>query len=83
MGYPSMPDQTLNLELDRLLSMGEIGITLTENGAMHPSASVSGLYISNPAARYFMLGSVGDDQLADYARRRAMPLERVRRLLNK
>ncbi len=83
MGYPSMPDQTLNLELDRLLSMGEICITLTENGAMHPSASVSGLYISNPAARYFMLGPVGEDQLADYARRRDMPLERVRRLLNK
>lgn len=70
MGYPSMPDQTLNLLLDRLLGMGEIGIRLTENGAMDPSASVSGLYISHPGARYFNVGTVGADQEADYARRR-------------
>lgn len=83
MGYPSMPDQTLNLELDRLLNMNEIGISLTENGAMHPSASVSGLYISHPASHYFLLGTIGDDQLADYARRRSMPVEEVKRILNR
>lgn len=83
MGYPSMPDQTLNVELDKLLGMGEIGITLTENGAMHPSASVSGLYISNPSARYFLLGSIGEDQLSDYARRRGLSLDSVKRLLNR
>lgn len=83
MGYPSMPDQTLNIELDRLLDMKEIGIALTENGAMHPSASVSGLYISHPASHYFMLGTIGDDQLSDYARRRSLPLEEVRRRLNR
>lgn len=82
-GYPSMPDQTLNIELDRLLAMEEIGIELTENGAMHPSASVSGLYISHPAARYFMLGTLGEDQLADYARRRNLSLSTVHKILNR
>ncbi|MCM1052280.1 MAG: methionine synthase [Paenibacillus sp.] len=70
MGYPSMPDQTLNLLLDRVLGMGGIGIRLTENGAMDPSASVSGLYISHPASRYFNVGTVGADQEAEYGRRR-------------
>lgn len=83
MGYPSMPDQTLNLELDRLLDMKEIGIELTENGAMHPSASVSGLYISHPSSRYFLLGTIGEDQLADYALRRNLPLGTVRKILNR
>lgn len=83
MGYPSMPDQALNLDVDRLLDMKEIGIELTENGAMHPSASVSGLYISHPDARYFMLGTIGDDQLADYARRRNLPLATIRKILNR
>ena len=83
MGYPSMPDQSLNIALDGLLGMNEIGITLTENGAMHPSASVSGLYISHPQSRYFLLGNLGQDQLADYASRRNMPLDEVKRLLNR
>lgn len=83
MGYPSMPDQTLNIELDRMLGMSDIGIEMTENGAMHPSASVSGLYISHPEARYFTLGTIGDDQLADYARRRHLPLDQIHRLLNR
>ena len=83
MGYPSMPDQTLNLALDRLLHMSEIGIELTENGAMHPSASVSGLYISHPASRYFLLGTIGEDQLADYALRRNLPLSTVHKILNR
>lgn len=83
MGYPSMPDQSLNIALDALLDMNEIGITLTENGAMHPSASVSGLYISHPRARYFLLGTLGQDQLADYASRRGISLAEVKRLLNR
>lgn len=83
MGYPSMPDQSLNSALDTLLDMKEIGITLTENGAMHPSASVSGLYISHPQSRYFLLGTLGQDQLTDYATRRGMSLAEVRALLNR
>ena len=49
--------------------MEEIGISITENGAMQPNASISGLYISHPKSFYFMVGKVGDDQLEDYARR--------------
>ena len=80
-GYPSLPDASLNFVLDRLLNMGQIGIRLTENGAMRPHASVSGLMIAHPKARYFAVGKVGDDQLHDYARRRAMPVELARKFL--
>lgn len=54
-GYPVLPDQRLNLRLCDILDVEEIGITLTENGAMHPSASVSGLYLPSPQGRYFLL----------------------------
>ena len=54
-GYPVLPDQRLNLRLGAMLGMDAIGITLTENGAMHPSASVSGMYMPAPGARYFLL----------------------------
>lgn len=54
-GYPSLPNQKLTFTLDRLLDFSEIGITLTENGAMHPSASVCGLYIAHPEACYFQV----------------------------
>lgn len=80
-GYPSLPDQSVNFLLDRLLDMRRIGITLTEHGAMHPHASVSGLMISHPAARYFSVGHIGEDQLTDYAHRRRYPVEEVRKYL--
>lgn len=82
-GYPSIPDQQLTHSLDKLLKMGEIGITLTENGAMHPASSVCGLYISHPASSYFMIGEIGEDQIADYAQRRGISQADVRKLLNK
>lgn len=81
-GYPSLPDASLNFLLDRLLDFGQIGITLTENGAMRPHASVSGLMLSHPQARYFSVGKIGGDQLADYARRRGLPLETIRKFLS-
>lgn len=80
-GYPSLPDQSVNFLLDRLLEMGRIGIRLTENGAMSPHASVSGLMLAHPAARYFAVGPIGPDQLADYARRRGMPVEELKKFL--
>ena len=73
MGYPSLPDQLLISSIDQLLGMSQIGIELTENGAMSPTASVSGLYIAHPASSYFMVGRVGDDQLKEYAERRRLP----------
>lgn len=80
-GYPSLPDQSVNFLLNELLDMGRIGITLTEHGAMHPHASVSGLMISHPAARYFSVGAIGEDQLTDYARRRNLPVEVMKKFL--
>jgi 5-methyltetrahydrofolate--homocysteine methyltransferase len=68
-GYPSMPDQSLIFLADRLLHVSEVGIHITENGAMQPNSSIFGLYIAHPASFYFMVGKVGEDQLADYARR--------------
>lgn len=80
-GYPSMPDQSLNFLIDRLISMREIGITVTENGAMKPHGSVSGLMFAHPASTYFGVGKIGEDQLSDYARRRDLPPDVVRKFL--
>ena len=80
-GYPSLPDTSLNFVLDELIDMKQIGIRLTESGAMKPHASVSGLMMAHPQARYFNLGKIGADQLQDYARRRGLPVEVCRKFL--
>ena len=54
-GYPSLPDQKTIFPLAELLDLGKIGITLTENGAMYPQASVCGLYIASRHAKYFVI----------------------------
>ena len=58
------------------------GITLTENFAMYPAASVSGLYFAHPEARYFAVDRLTRDQVEDYARRKGMPLSEVERWLS-
>ena len=80
-GYPSLPDASLNFILDDLLDMKQIGIRLTESGAMKPHASVSGLMLAHPKAHYFSIGKIGEDQLRDYARRRGLPIEVCRKFL--
>ncbi len=80
-GYPSLPDQSVNFLLDELLGMKQIGITLTEHGAMHPHSSVCGMMLAHPASRYFAVGKIGEDQLEDYARRRGMPIGNMRKFL--
>ncbi|SHL01073.1 vitamin B12 dependent-methionine synthase activation domain-containing protein [Xylanibacter ruminicola] len=80
-GYPSLPDTSLNFVLDDILDMKQIGIRLTESGAMKPHASVSGMMIANPKAKYFSIGKIGEDQLQDYARRRGIPSEVLRKWL--
>ena len=80
-GYPSLPDTSLNFVLNELLDFHQIGIRLTESGAMKPHASVSGLMMAHPEAHYFSLGTIGEDQLADYARRRGLPVEVMRKFL--
>ena len=80
-GYPSLPDQSVNFLLDELLDMKEIGIHLTENGMMQPHASVSGLMLAHPASRYFSIGRIDESQLKDYAARRGLPIEEMRKFL--
>lgn len=80
-GYPSLPDSSVNFILDRIIDMGSIGIRLTESGMMVPHASVSGLIIAHPKAKYFDLGRIGQDQFEDYARRRGLPADRLRKFL--
>ncbi len=81
-GYPSMPDMSMNFLLSDILGSADIGIQLTENGAMRPHSSVSGMIMPpHPAATYFNIGRIGDDQLHDYARRRGMDEKQMRRFL--
>ena len=80
-GYPSLPDTSVNFIIADLIGIKDIGIRLTENGMMRPHASVSGFMIAHPQARYFEIGKIGDDQLRDYARRRGIPVEMARRFL--
>jgi 5-methyltetrahydrofolate--homocysteine methyltransferase len=68
-GYPACPDHVLKRRLFDLVGAREIGMELTETGAMLPAASVSGIYLAHPAARYFNVGRIGKDQVEDYARR--------------
>jgi 5-methyltetrahydrofolate--homocysteine methyltransferase len=70
-GYPACPDHVEKRTLfDLLEAQKNAGIKLTESFAMHPGASVSGLYFSHPDAKYFGVGQIGRDQLVDYATRR-------------
>jgi 5-methyltetrahydrofolate--homocysteine methyltransferase len=81
-GYPSCPDHTEKRTLFRLLDAPRrAGIRLTESCAMQPAASVSGWYFAHPEARYFGLGRIGRDQVADYARRKGMAVTEVERWL--
>lgn len=82
-GYPGCPDHTEKTTLFNLLNVEkETGITLTENLAMYPAASVSGLYFAHPQSRYFGLGKIGEDQVADIAERKNMPREKLERWLS-
>ena len=80
-GYPSLPDQSLNFLIDECLNLSRISIRLTENGAMRPHASTSGLLFAHPQATHFAIGHIGEDQIHDYARRRGLPLETIRKFL--
>jgi 5-methyltetrahydrofolate--homocysteine methyltransferase len=71
-GYPACPDHSEKETLFDLLGARDAGLDLTETFAMTPAASVSGIYLAHPAARYFTVGRVGPDQVADYARRKGI-----------
>ncbi len=81
-GYPSLPDQSVNFILNDLIDMASIGIYITENGAMKPHASVSGFMFAHPKAQYFNVGKIGEDQLLDYSQRRGLPMHRIKQFLS-
>ena len=77
-GYPACPDHSEKETLFDLLGARELGIELTETFAMTPAASVSGIYLGHPAAKYFSVGRVGSDQVSDYAARKGIDAEHGR-----
>jgi 5-methyltetrahydrofolate--homocysteine methyltransferase len=81
-GYPACPDHTDKGTLWRMLDVERAaGMTLTESYAMYPTAAVSGWYFAHPQAHYFTIGTIGEDQLADYAARKGLTVEEARRWL--
>jgi 5-methyltetrahydrofolate--homocysteine methyltransferase len=80
-GYPACPDHAVKGRLFDLLRAPEVGITLTENFAMLPTAAVSGFYLSHPDSRYFAVGRIAEDQLLDFAVREGIDVDAARRRL--
>lgn len=80
-GYPSLPDQSIIFDLDKIINFNKLGVQLTENGAMFPNSSVCGLYFSHPKSKYFMVGKIDEVQLTDYANRRGKSVEQMRKWL--
>ncbi|WP_086475498.1 methionine synthase [Arenibacter amylolyticus] len=81
-GYPACPDHLEKLTIWELLQVEEkIGVQLTDSLAMWPAASVSGYYFGNEEARYFGLGKIKEDQVADFAARKDIPLEEASKWL--
>jgi 5-methyltetrahydrofolate--homocysteine methyltransferase len=81
-GYPACPDHLEKVTIWKLLNVEEnIGVQLTESLAMWPAASVSGYYFGHPKAKYFGLGKIKQDQVADYAKRKGIELEKAMKWL--
>ena len=82
-GYPACPDHSEKETLFRLLGAGKaIGVSLTESYAMLPAASVAGWYFAHPQSRYFPVGKITADQVADLAARKGWDGEAMRKLLS-
>jgi len=81
-GYPACPDHAAKAPLFDVLRAPAIGMTLTENFAMLPTAAVSGFYFSHPDSQYFAVGRIADDQLEDFARREGIDIDAARRRLS-
>lgn len=81
-GYPACPEHSDKTRIFDLLNIdGNIDMSLTESFAMLPAASVSGFYFAHPDARYFAVGKINDDQVADYTKRMNLREDEARRLL--
>jgi len=81
-GYPACPDHSVKADLFGVLGARDAGMDITENYAMLPAASVAGFYLAHPAARYFAVGKIAQDQLDDYAVRSGVDIETARRRLS-
>ncbi|MCJ7553064.1 MAG: B12-binding domain-containing protein, partial [Ignavibacteriaceae bacterium] len=82
-GYPAQPDHTEKPIVFSLLNAEKnTGIKLTESMAMYPAASVSGLYLSHPKAKYFNVGKIEKDQVLDYHRRKGMSVDEIEKWLS-
>ncbi|MCK5687966.1 methionine synthase, partial [Myxococcota bacterium] len=82
-GYPACPDHSEKETIFKILdATNKIGVKLTENFAMTPTASISGYFFNHPDARYFPVGRLGRDQVEDYAARKGMSVEDVERWLH-
>lgn len=82
-GYPACPDHTEKTTLFKLLDAEKhTGVTLTENFAMFPAASVSGWYFSHPQAKYFGLGKIGKDQVTSISERKGREVSDMERWLS-
>jgi len=80
-GYPACPDHLVKRDMFDFLQVSEIGMSVTESLAMLPAASVSGFYLAHPDSTYFSVGKIGQDQVADFARRMALSDADARRAL--
>lgn len=81
-GYSACPDHALKKDVfDLLNAPGKIGVSLTSSYAIKPTTSLCGMLIAHPAARYFSIGNIGEDQLADYCNKRNITQEEGKRLL--
>lgn len=74
-GYPACPEHTAREAIFRLLKCDQIGMGLTESLAMTPASSIAGFYFAHPEARYFQMGKIDSDQLADMAKRRGAEMK--------
>jgi 5-methyltetrahydrofolate--homocysteine methyltransferase len=81
-GYPACPEHSEKQKLFGLLDAPSVGISLTESFAMWPAASVSGIYLGHPQARYFDVGRLGRDQVESYAARKGISVADAERLLS-
>lgn len=82
-GYPCMPDQSLIFDFDKVIDYASMDIFLTENGAMKPTSTTSGLIIANKDSKYFEVGKIGSDQILDYVNRRGVDKDTIMPFLSK
>ncbi|HEY0490982.1 MAG TPA: methionine synthase [Telluria sp.] len=80
-GYPACPEHTVKADMFRVLQANDIGMELTDSFAMFPGAAVSGFYFAHPEAKYFVVGKIGEDQLADHVVRRSASKDDLERWL--